>query len=224
VGYVEGHGFVMGIDDERWCESVECSAQRLYDACADAGLVGDVGLPGGGLALDMVGVVKGLGGGVWCMDVFTEGVSMDTPTIEVHDGGGFTLNVVYGQWVDVEDESPMMRKSLRHQVACLLGTYLLYDVGKSAGVCETYWERRYGRRRGEVLMRRYREGLYFGRCFALPRSQFLAEWGRLYDSSRQLVWDVADAFGVDYVWAEVRARQLGVLTMDGKRLPSPVRE
>jgi hypothetical protein len=174
----------MGIDDERWCESVECSAQRLYDACADAGLVGDTGLP----------------------------------------GGGFTLNVVYGQWVDVEDESPMMRKSLRHQVACLLGTYLLQDVGKPVGVCETYWERRYGRRRDEVLKRRYREGLYFGRCFALPRRQFLAEWGRLYDSSRQLVWDVADAFGVDYVWAAVRARQLGVLTMDGKRLPSPVRE
>ena len=135
--------------------------------CADAGLVGDTGLPGGGLALDMVGVVNGLGGGVWCMDVFTEGVSMDTPTIEIYDGGGFTLNVVYGQWVDVEDESPMMRKSLRHQVACLLGTYLLHDVGKSAGVCETYWERRYGRRRGEVLKRRYREGLYFGRCFCV---------------------------------------------------------
>lgn len=39
-----------------------------------------------------------------------------------------------------------------------------------------------------------------------------------------VVWDVAGAFGVDYVWAEVRARHLGVLTMDGKRLPSPVRE
>lgn len=116
---------------------------------------------------------------------------------------------VYG--VDTE-------KSFTHRLACLLGTYLIYYHGKPAGVHETHHERKNNRHTAKAL-----DGLHLARCLMLPRHQLLTEWERTWKTDMGWKIDLADTFGIDTMWLEVRARQLNLLHEDGTttKVPTP---
>lgn len=114
---------------------------------------------------------------------------------------------VYG--VDTE-------KSFTHRLACLLGTYLIYYTHQPAGVHETHNERRYKRHTPQAL-----DGLKFARCLMTPRHQLLAEWERTWRTENFWKFNLADAFGIDVMWLEVRARQLNLLHEDGTTTQTP---
>ena len=55
----------------------------------------------------------------------------------------------------------------------------------------------------------------------LPRHQLLTEWERTWKTDRGWKLDLADTFGIDIVWLEVRARQLNLLYEDGTTTKTP---
>lgn len=137
-----------------------------------------------------------------------------TPTIESYEDGTFTLTVInYSPWqvcgVDTE-------KSFTRRLACLLGTYLIYYTHQPAGVHETHHERKNQRHTPQAL-----DGLHLTRCLMLPRHQLLTEWKRTWKTDRGWKLDLADTFGIDTIWLEVRARQLNLLHLDGTTTKTP---
>lgn len=166
--------------------------------------------------LDLLKLVGRLGGEVYHR---TQLVDLDpnTPTIEKHGDGTFTLTVIYSSPAEVY--YPPQDKLFNHRLACLLGTYITHHTDKPAGIHETHNERRYKRRTPQAL-----DGLKFARCLMIPRHQLLAEWERTWRTENFWKFNLADAFGIDVMWLEVRARELNLLHPSGKsfRTPTPV--
>lgn len=167
------------------------------------------------LKLDLVKLVGLLGGNV---REITNLIDLDpnTPTIESHEDGTFTLTVInYSPW---QVYGVNTEKSFTHRLACILGTYLIYYHGKPAGVHETHHERKNNRHTAKAL-----DGLHLARCLMLPRHQLLTEWGRTWKTDMGWKIDLADTFGIDIMWLEVRARQLNLLHEDGTttKVPTP---
>lgn len=131
--------------------------------------------------------------------------------------GTFTLTVIYSSPGEVY--YPPQDKLFNHRLACLLGTYITHHTDKPAGIHETHNERRYKRRTPQAL-----DGLKFARCLMIPRHQLLAEWERTWRTENFWKFNLADAFGIDVMWLEVRARELNLLHPSGKsfRTPTPV--
>lgn len=107
-------------------------------------------------------------------------------------------------------------KSFTHRLACLLGTYLIYYTHQPAGVHETHHERKNNRHTSQAL-----DGLHLARCLMLPRHQLLTEWKRTWKTDMGWKIDLADTFGIDTIWLEVRARQLNLLHEDGTTTKTP---
>lgn len=56
----------------------------------------------------------------------------------------------------------------------------------------------------------------------IPRHQLLAEWEHTWRTENFWKFNLADAFGIDIIWLEVRARQLNLLHEDGTTTKTPV--
>lgn len=187
---------------------IETAAQNLYNLGTTK-----YPKPKKTLKLDLIKLVGLLGGNI---RELTNLIDLDpnTPTIETHEDGTFTLTVInYSPWqvwgVDT-------KKSFTHRLACLLGTYLIHHHGKPAGVHETHHERKNNRHTPQAL-----DGLHLARCLMLPRHQLLTEWARTWKTDMGWKLDLADTFGIDIMWLEVRARQLNLLHPDGTTTKTP---
>ena len=190
---------------------IETAAQNLYN-------LGTAKYPNPKkpLKLDLIKLVGLLGGNIRELTQLQD-LDPHTPPIEKHDDGTFTLTVInYSPWqvwgVDT-------KKSFTHRLACLLGTYLIYYTHQPAGVHETHHERKNNRHTSQAL-----DGLHLARCLMLPRHQLLTEWERTWKTDMGWKLDLADTFGIDIMWLEVRARGLNLLHPSGKsfRTPTPV--
>lgn len=189
---------------------IENIAQNLYNATTTK-----YPKPKKPLKLDLIKLVGLLGGNV---REITNLIDLDpnTPTIESHEDGTFTLTVInYSPW---QIWGVNTKKSFTHRLACLLGTYLIYYTHQPAGVHETHHERKNNRHTPQAL-----DGLHLARCLMLPRHQLLTEWERTWKTDMAWKLDLADTFGIDIMWLEVRARQLNLLHEDGTttKVPTP---
>ena len=165
------------------------------------------------LKLDLIKLVGLLGGNIYELTQLRD-LDPDTPTIETHEDGTFTLTVInYSPWQVCGVDT---KKSFTHRLACLLGTYLTHHHGKPAGIHETHHERKNNRHTPQAL-----DGLHFARCLMLPRHQLLTEWARTWKTDMGWKLDLADTFGIDIMWLEVRARQLNLLHLDGTTTKTP---
>lgn len=187
---------------------IENIAQNLYNATTTK-----YPKPKKPLKLDILKLVGLLGGNV---REITNLIDLDpnTPTIETHEDGTFTLTVInYSPW---QIWGVNTKKSFTHRLACLLGTYLIYHTNKPTGVHETHHERKNNRHTAKAL-----DGLHLARCLMLPRHQLLTEWERTWKTDMAWKIDLADTFGIDTMWLEVRARQLNLLHEDGTTTKTP---
>lgn len=187
---------------------IENIAQNLYNAATTK-----YPNPKKPLKLDLIKLVGLLGGKIRELTNLTD-LDPNTPTIESHEDGTFTLTVInYSPWqvCGVNTE-----KSFTHRLACLLGTYLTHHYGKPAGVHETHHERKNNRHPANAL-----DGLHLAQCLMLPRHQLLTEWERTWKTDMAWKLDLADTFGIDIIWLEVRARQLNLLHEDGTTTKTP---
>lgn len=187
---------------------IESAAQSLYNLGTTK-----YPKPKKTLKLDLIKLVGLLGGNIYELTQLRD-LDPDTPTIETHEDGTFTLTVInYSPWQVCGVDT---KKSFTHRLACLLGTYLTHHHGKPAGIHETHHERKNQRHTPQAL-----DGLHFARCLMLPRHQLLTEWERTWKTDMGWKLDLADTFGIDIVWLEVRARQLNLLHLDGTTTKTP---
>lgn len=187
---------------------IESAAQNLYNLGTTK-----YPKPKKPLKLDLIKLVGALGGNIYELTQLRD-LDPDTPTIETHEDGTFTLTVInYSPWQVCGVDT---KKSFTHRLACLLGTYLTHYHGKPAGIHETHHERKNNRHTPQAL-----DGLHFARCLMLPRHQLLTEWERTWKTDMGWKLDLADTFGIDIVWLEVRARQLNLLHLDGTTTKTP---
>lgn len=187
---------------------IENIAQNLYNLTTTK-----YPKPKKALKLDLIKLVGLLGGNV---REITNLIDLDpnTPTSESHEDGTFTLTVInYSPW---QVWGVNTKKSFTHRLACLLGTYLIYYTHQPAGVHETHHERKNNRHTPQAL-----DGLHLARCLMLPRHQLLTEWKRTWKTDMGWKIDLADTFGIDIMWLEVRARQLNLLHEDGTTTKTP---
>lgn len=187
---------------------IESAAQSLYNLGTTK-----YPKPKKTLKLDLIKLVGLLGGNIYELTQLRD-LDPDTPTIETHEDGTFTLTVInYSPWQVCGVDT---KKSFTHRLACLLGTYLTHHHGKPAGIHETHHERKNQRHTPQAL-----DGLHFARCLMLPRHQLLTEWARTWKTDMAWKLDLADTFGIDIMWLEVRARQLNLLHLDGTTTKTP---
>jgi hypothetical protein len=187
---------------------IESAAQSLYNLGTTK-----YPKPKKTLKLDLIKLVGLLGGNIYELTQLRD-LDPDTPTIETHEDGTFTLTVInYSPWQVCGVDT---KKSFTHRLACLLGTYLTHHRGKPAGIHETHHERKNNRHTPQAL-----DGLHFARCLMLPRHQLLTEWARTWKTDMGWKLDLADTFGIDIMWLEVRARQLNLLHLDGTTTKTP---
>lgn len=189
---------------------IESAAQSLYN-------LGTTKYPNPKktLKLDLIKLVGLLGGNIYEITQLRD-LDPDTPTIQTNEDGTFTLTVInYSPWQVCGVDT---KKSFTHRLACLLGTYLTHHHRKPAGIHETHHERKNNRHTPQAL-----DGLHFARCLMLPRHQLLTEWARTWKTDMGWKIDLADTFGIDIMWLEVRARQLNLLHEDGTttKVPTP---
>lgn len=187
---------------------IETAAQSLYNLGTTK-----YPKPKKTLKLDLIKLVGLLGGNIYELTQLRD-LDPDTPTIETHEDGTFTLTVInYSPWQVCGVDT---KKSFTHRLACLLGTYLTHHHGKPAGIHETHHERKNNRHTPQAL-----DGLHLARCLMLPRHQLLTEWERTWKADMAWKLDLADTFGIDTMWLEVRARQLNLLHLDGTTTKTP---
>lgn len=186
--------------------AIEASAQKLYNL-----FTAQYTKPDNPLELDLVKLIESIGGTVYELTQWRN-LDPNTPTIETLPDGTFILTVIN----HTPSQAPHPSKSFTHRLACLLGTYLLHYKDKPAGIHETHHERWHGRHSNKA-----HDGLYFARCLMLPKQQFLTEWEKRYWGKDTWKFDLANTFGVDHMWVEVRARELNLMRLNGKTFKTP---